>query len=178
MRRRTLAVGAVVLGGAALVLFCCAGHGDRPATTPAERSPSAAETGTQAPSPAPTAASAGNSASAALAAGSTEPDGAAAPGPSDAGTPTTSSARPAGPGALIAETVHAADARDLELLAAIERDLKRDPPPEIHALITARKRGASRDALTRDIRALPDLRLRVLAMRWLDAVAPADAGAP
>jgi hypothetical protein len=80
---------------------------------------------------------------------------------------------------LIAETVQAADPRDLELLAAIERDLRRDPPPEIHALIAARKRGATRDELTRDIRTLPDLRLRALALRWLKTVAPAaDAGVP
>lgn len=179
MRRRTIAVGAVVLAGAALVLFCCGGHGDRPATTPSEPSATAATARAAPPSPSATAdASAANNAGASVAAGSTKPGDASSPKPSDAGAAPAGSARPSGPGALIADTVHTADPRDLELLASIERDVKRDPPPEIHALIAARKRGATRDELTRDIRALPDLRLRVLVMRWLNAVAPADAGVP
>ena len=176
MRRRTLVIGSVVLGGAALVLFCCTGHGDRPANAPAESAPAATTAAVTAPPPSPTPGdSAGSTATAALANGPTEPGDAGAPPPSDAGATPASSARPGGPGALIAETVNTADPRDLELLAAIERDTRRDPPAQIHALIAARKRGATRDELTRDIRTLPDLRLRALALRWLDSVAPKPA---
>lgn len=178
MRRRTLVIGSVVLGGAALVLFCCTGRGDRPPSVPAGSAAPATTTAATASPPPPTPSeTAASTATGALANGGTEPGDASAPLPGDAGATPTSSSRPSGPGALIAETVSAADPRDLELLAAIERDMRRDPPPEIHALIAARKRGATRDELTRDIRTLPDLRLRALALRWLDSVAPKpDAG--
>jgi hypothetical protein len=87
-------------------------------------------------------------------------------------------APPAGPGARIAAAVQTSDPRDLELLANIERELRRDPPNEVHAIVAARKRGASRAELASMIGALPDLGLRALTFRWLDTVLPgADAGA-
>lgn len=96
---------------------------------------------------------------------------ASATGTASAGAP------PAGPGARIASAVQTSDPRDLELLASVERELKRDPPREVHAIVAARKRGASRAELASMIAALPDLGLRALTFRWLDTVLPsADAG--
>src|SRR5689334_24708424 len=159
MRQRTLVIGSVVLAGATLVLFCCGG-GQREASSPVS--------GTQpvtSPSDAGTEAPAATSPAATPSAVSSE----AAPA---ASTPAPS------PGARIAQTLSASDPRDLKLLAGIERELHRDPPPKIHALIAARKRGASRDELVRSIQSLADMPLRALAFRWLDEVAPAaDAGA-
>ena len=119
-----------------------------------------------------------SSEAAAFAAPNASAGAAARPTPTDSASAPSSPPPSAGAGAQIAHAVQASDPRDLELLASVERELKRDPPPEVHALVAARKRGAQRDELTRSIRALPDLGLRVLAFRWLDAVLPsADAGA-
>jgi hypothetical protein len=90
--------------------------------------------------------------------------------PAVSGSPAASAVGPSG--ASIVQAVKASDPRDLELLASIERELKRDPPPEVHALVAARKRGASRAELASAIQRLPELELRVLAERWLDKVAP------
>jgi len=62
----------------------------------------------------------------------------------------------------------------LALLSRIERELKRDPPAELHALITAQRRGARRaELLERVRRDLPqDLLLRALVVRWINEVAP------
>jgi hypothetical protein len=68
--------------------------------------------------------------------------------------------------------VKTSDPPDLDLLGSIERELHRDPPPEIHALLASRRAGANRDELTKKIQALRDLQLRVLAFRWLDRVMP------
>jgi len=183
MRRRTLALGGIVLAGAALLLFCCAGHSERTASAPP--APSASEPGTTDTRGAPTegpsdagAAAATTATTATLVSPDAASDATRRAGPSDAGTAASATPADGGPGAQIARAVQSNDPRDLELLANIERELKRDPPPEVHALIAARKRGASRDELTLRIRALPDLGVRVLAFRWLDGVAPAaDAGA-
>jgi hypothetical protein len=160
MRRRTLTIGAVLLGGAALLLFCCAGRDERSASAP----PATADAHA-AVDPARAATPAGETPALTVPAGASG----------------TASARPppTGPGARIASAVQTSDPRDLELLANIERELKRDPPSEVHALIAARKRGATRAELASSIAALPDLGLRVLAFRWLDTVLPggADAGA-
>lgn len=179
MRRRTLAIGAIVLGGAALLLFCCAGRDERNATAPVPSAAVAAVPTETTPSAVPPFAAPG--------AATNEP---VTPPPSSASAEATTSAPSiasgsssavapqAGPGARIASAVQTSDPRDLELLASIERELKRDPPNEVHAIIAARKRGAERAELTRMIGALPDLGLRALAFRWLDRVAPAaDAGA-
>jgi hypothetical protein len=179
MRRRTLALGGIVLSGAALLLFCCAGHGERSASAPPAGSASTPAPGTTDTQGAPTEAPSDAGATAAtLVSPDAAVDVAKRPAPSDAGAAPSSTPPDAGPGSQIARAVQGTDPRDLAFLANIERDLKRDPPPEVHALIAARKRGATRDELTLRIRALPDLGVRVLAFRWLDAVAPAaDAGA-
>jgi len=177
MRRRTLAIGAIVLAGAALLLFCCTGHGERTASAPLPAS-SAGPTSTDVPPAPPGAVGGGSSNAVALSAPNASTSATVEPTPADSQNPAPSPSPSAGPGAQIAHAVQASDPRDLELLASIERELKRDPPREIHALIAARHRGASRDEITRDIRALPELGLRVLAFRWLDVVMPsADAGA-
>jgi len=161
MRRRTLVIGSVVLAGATLVLFCCGG-GQREAGSPVA--------GTQ-----PTTSAPGDGTGAPAATG---PTPAPTPGAvSSEAAPAASTSAPS-PGARIAQTLSTSDPRDLKLLAGIERELHRDPPPEIHALIAARKRGAGRDELARTIQSLGDMPLRALAFRWLDEVAPAaDAGA-
>ena len=174
MRRRTLVIGVVLLGGAALVLFCCGGSDRhsaevtsapvpadaRPATSAAAEGSAGALApvpGEHALVPVPTDAAAKPAASVA-----------AAPAVSGAAAPTAS-----GPsGTSIVQAVKGSDPRDLEFLASIERELKRDPPPEAHALVAARKRGASRAELASDIQRLPGLELRVLAERWLDKVLP------
>jgi hypothetical protein len=164
-RPRTLVIGSVVLTGAALVLFCCGGS-QQEASSPVQ-------------GPAPV-----QSASADAIVGSPPEGSVASPGPSNTASPATATA-PApsasspspGAGSRIAGAVATSDPRDLKLLAGIERDLQRDPPPEIHALIAARKRGAGRDELARMIQGVSDVRMRVFASRWLDEVAPAgDAG--
>ena len=178
MRRRTVVLGSVVLVGAALVLFCCTGGGrDAKAPTPGAGSarPGAA------PPPSELALPDASGSTRALA---PRPDGSGAldtgvPSPSGAAAPSAAPPRPAGAGAGVADAVRTSDPRDLKLLSAIERELQRDPPPEVHALLAQRKKGAGRDELARAIRSLGDLRLRVLAFRWLDDVAPAlDAGKP
>jgi len=167
MRRRTFAIAVVLLGGAALVLFCCGGA-DRhapgaPASTPPQGAAVPAEptapTSVPAPTTAPAAASAEPAPAASLTATATS-----------ATAPAASSNAPGG--ASIVQAVKSSDPRDLELLAGIERELQRDPPPEVHALIAARKRGASRAELATAIQKLKALELRVLAERWLEKVAP------
>lgn len=66
------------------------------------------------------------------------------------------------------------DPRDLALLARIERELKRDPPASVHALIRLREGGASRSLLMTRAAELPanDVALRVVVQRWIDEVAP------
>lgn len=82
--------------------------------------------------------------------------------------PPTSSA-----GSRIARALAASRTADLELLGRIERELGRDPPPEIHAMLRRGREGASRDELLGMARGLPDLQLRVHALRWVDDVRPA-----
>jgi hypothetical protein len=67
----------------------------------------------------------------------------------------------------IVRVMSASDPKDLALLQRIERELKRDPPIEVHVMIARRKLGATRDELTRLARELPDLKLRGLALRWV-----------
>jgi hypothetical protein len=67
----------------------------------------------------------------------------------------------------IVRVMSASDPKDLALLQRIERELKRDPPIEVHIMIARRKLGATRDELTRLARELSDLKLRGLALRWV-----------
>lgn len=83
-------------------------------------------------------------------------------------------------GSTVSRALAAAQPADLELLGRIERELRREPPPEIHAMLRRRSEGATRDELLGMARALPDLQLRVLGLRWVDEVRPAagaDTGA-
>ena len=116
--------------------------------------------------------------------GSASPSGAAPASPASAAPNSTSSAplAPAQPssaaGSRISRALASSHPADLELLGRIERELHREPPPEVHALLRRRSEGATRDELLGLARALPDLQLRVLAVRWVDEVRPAaDAGA-
>jgi hypothetical protein len=70
--------------------------------------------------------------------------------------------------------------RELPLLASIERELQRIPPPEVHALLAEYRRGADRAALIDHVqRSFPgDLSLRVLVLRWIDDVRPEAGRAP
>jgi hypothetical protein len=70
------------------------------------------------------------------------------------------------------------DPRELPLLADIERELKRDPPAEVHALLAEYRRGADRATLIDHVQSRfpKDLPLRVLALRWIDKVRPGPAG--
>jgi len=70
--------------------------------------------------------------------------------------------------------------REVSLLADIERELRRDPPPEAHALLDELRRGAEREALIAYVqqRFPRDLPLRVVALRWVDRVRPAPGGTP
>jgi hypothetical protein len=58
--------------------------------------------------------------------------------------------------------------------AAASRDLKREPPPEVHALLGEYRRGADRATLVTSVqREFPnDLPLRVTVLRWTDQVRP------
>ena len=69
--------------------------------------------------------------------------------------------------------------QELALLASIERELKREPPPEVHALLAEYRGGADRATLVSRVqRDFPkDLRLRVTTLRWIDEVRP-DPGRP
>jgi hypothetical protein len=72
----------------------------------------------------------------------------------------------------------AIERQELALLASIERDLKREPPPEVHALLGKYRRGADRATLLTSVqRELPnDLTLRVTVLRWIDQVRPEPGG--
>lgn len=176
-RTKTFGIGLLLAAGTALVLWssCSGSHpepkaGSDPAaattTAPPGAVPEAAATQGATDPSATARGSAGNGALHDSAAGSPPSTDA------DAG-----SAPPDGPGASIVRAVSASDPKDLAFLARIERELGKSPPPEVHALVERRKQGASRDELTRRSRELPDLQLRVLALRWVDDVfGGADAG--
>jgi hypothetical protein len=60
-------------------------------------------------------------------------------------------------------------AEDLALYSRIERELARDVPKEVHALVALKKSGATRQQLASEIqRTIPDLQLRTLLVKWLD----------
>lgn len=70
------------------------------------------------------------------------------------------------------------DARELSLLAGIERELSRDPPAEVHGLLAEYRAGRDHATLVEYVqRNFPeDFALRVLALRWIDDVRPSDRG--
>jgi hypothetical protein len=73
----------------------------------------------------------------------------------------------------ISQAVASADPRDLALLSRIERELGQAPSPAVHAMLRRRREGAPRGELLTLARALPELPLRVLVIRWIDEVSPA-----
>lgn len=160
-----------VAASVAIGLFCCGG------TTQREAAPAASPmTPPSAPSP--------TLAPAAAADGSTATPGspqALAPSPNDAGTdgtPAPDAGSRSGSGSAIVSAVSTTDPDDLGLYSSIERELRREPPAEVRAIVRRRSEGASRDELTRLARELPDLQLRVLVLRWVDRVFGAPKAAP
>jgi hypothetical protein len=178
VRRRAVASGVIVLVASVVVLFCCA-RGDRPPRTPSLTSSSARSASPLQPLPQPTTSAAPASTS-------------ATPVQPDAGplAPAASAGRPAdrratmlgvagaaagsasGGGARIANVVATTDPRDLRLLSRIERELGQTPSPAVHAILRRRRDGAQRSELLALARALPELPLRVLVIRWIDEVSP------
>jgi len=98
----------------------------------------------------------------------------AAPAPADVDAPVVVDAPAV---AAPAGSVPPMQRQELALLASIERDLEREPPPEVHALLDEYRRGADRSTLVARVqRDFPnDLRLRVTVLRWIDQVRP-DSG--
>lgn len=95
----------------------------------------------------------------------------ARPIPADRSSPNTATA-------ATSSALPAIERQEIALLASIERDLKREPPPEVHALLGKYRRGADRATLVTSVqRELPnDLPLRVTVLRWIDRVRPEPGG--
>lgn len=184
MTRKSALLGVGVVGAAALAgtvaLVRCAGKEQRPietavqgpATEATEASPDGAAD--EAPSPA-------GKAVAPLTSDAGAPEGDSEPATSAASASASvfnDAAPTSSAGSSISRAVAASNPSDLALLGRIERELHKDPPPEVHAMLRRRAEGASRDELVGMARALPDLQLRVLVLRWVDEVRPgANAGA-
>lgn len=187
--RWAAAGGAVLLVGAGLLTR----EGCAPIPAPAAHAPSAPASAPRADAPRETVQS--GPAHTTAAASSSAPDAAQmdAPPPARAAVAGPwAAAEP--PGVVTADTANA-DAtavatpsgtgvppvakQELALLASIERDLKREPPPEVHALLREYRRGADRATLVSRVQhELPkDLQLRVTVLRWIDEVRP-DPGRP
>lgn len=161
----------LALAAAALLLWRCAASTERPAATTdstANALPSAVI-------------SPGEPAGAAPAASLPQPASPVAvePASPSGATPSTTAGAPATGASAIVAAVGRRDPRDLALLARIERELKRDPPESVHALVRLHEAGASRSELLSRVSQLPagDVGLRVLVLRWIDEVAP-DPNAP
>jgi hypothetical protein len=80
----------------------------------------------------------------------------------------------------VASLARRGDDADRALLAELERLTRGEPPPAVHALIAARRAGATRADLERMIAAqlARPIALRLAAMRWLNAIAPGPAAPP
>lgn len=87
------------------------------------------------------------------------------------GVPTPSSPDPAPP---LRGAVPPVQRNELSLLASIERELKREPPAQVHQLLALYRGGADRTQLIDSVqRDFPkDLPLRVTVLRWIDEVRP------
>jgi hypothetical protein len=79
----------------------------------------------------------------------------------------------------VARAMRATDAHDRALLADLERQTKKAPPPAVHTLLGLRRQGASRAELERFIaeQLARDLVVRMLATRWLNAHTAPHGGA-
>ena len=183
MTRKSALLGVGVVGVAALagtvVLVRCAGQEQRPAETALQEPATAtSEAGPEGTVETPRAA--GKAVAPVVSdAGAPEGDSEAAPSAASASASVFNDAPPtSSAGSSISRAVAASHPPDLALLGRIERELHKDPPPEVHAMLRRRAEGASRDELVGMARALPDLQLRVLVLRWVDEVRPgANAGA-
>jgi hypothetical protein len=177
MKREHALVGSAIVALASLVALARCSATERPPAQPVPGSEPAVAAVTAHP-PRDTAAPAGKLAPA----GDAPPPSAAASAGAVAAPVEGGVLAPAAPsssaGARIAQALAAKHPADLELLGRIERELRREPPPEIHALLRRRAEGASREELVTLARALPDLQLRVLALRWVDEVRPAPGAEP
>jgi len=170
-RSRAILIGAIVAASVAVGLFCCGGSTQRDAEPTASPAP-APSAGATAVAPATSEVDATTP---------SEPPGTPVATPSDAGaTPTASPPSDAGSrsGSVIVNAVSATDPHDLSLYSSIERELHREPPAEVRAIVRRRSEGASREELTKLARELPDLQLRVLVLRWVDRVFGAPKAPP
>lgn len=178
VRRRAVAFGVLMVSASVIVLFCCS-RGERPALSPLTPSSSASD-------PPPLQRVPEASPPPALAPASAAP----APRSTERLTPDLSSAGTAGgpatilgeapaaggassAGSRIGQAMASVDPRDLALLSRIERELGQAPSSAVHAILRRRREGALRSELLSLARALPELPLRVLVIRWIDEVSPA-----
>lgn len=162
-RSRTVLIGVAVAASVAVGLFCCGGTTQREAEPTGSPVPPPSAAGS-AVAPAPTTTVAVSTP------GAPGPSGAS---PNDAGVNAPGSPTPdAGSrsGSTIVSAVATTDPHDLSLYSSIERELQREPPVEVRAIVRRRTEGASREELTKLARELPDLQLRVLVLRWVDRV--------
>jgi len=170
------AVGVLSLAVPVLLLWRCAAQSEPPPRVSAHSTtnPDAPPPVSAAP-PASTAAHARETVSPAASA-DTLPSSAAPPASLTAPTPSSRSSA----AAPIIAAVANRDPRDLALLSRIERELKRDPPAAVHALIRLRAAGATRSQLLSELdrQITQDVALKVLVRGWIDEVAPGDAPKP
>jgi hypothetical protein len=153
-----------------LLLWRCAAHPEPSPKAPADTRPSESAPSLAAPSLAAPSLAAPSSAA------TFQAPSAAPSAPLTAPMPAASSSTAA---PIIAAVAHR-DARDLALLSRIERELKRDPPAAVHALIRMREAGASRSQLIAESekRLSGDVTLRVVVRRWIDEVTPDGSVSP
>lgn len=175
MTRKSALVGVGVVSvaalGGAIALVRCAGQEREPPETAAGVEPAASVTEAASADADRGPRTAGKSVAPA-APDASPPEDDSEPAPS-ASANALSDAPPSGSaGNSINRALGASHPPDLALLGRIERELHRDPPPEVHAMLRRRAEGASRDELLGMGRALPDLQLRVLVLRWVDEVRP------
>ena len=176
-----VAVGVLSLALPVLMLWRCTAHPEPPRTT----ADAATSPDTPPPaSPASLAPPAPPASVAPPASGTASPAASAGVLPSSSSpltslTAPTPSAPPNAAAPIIA-AVSNRDPRDLALLSRIERELKRDPPPAVHALIRLRASGAPRSQLLSELdRQIPqDVALKVLVRRWIDEVTSGSTLAP
>lgn len=77
----------------------------------------------------------------------------------------------------VARLMRSSDVHDRDLLAEVERTTGRGASAMLVELVQQRRAGASPNALQQAVEALPDLRERAAAQRWLRAVFPGAANA-
>lgn len=178
VRRRAVASGVLVLIASLVVLFCCSRRERPPRSVPAPSASSAPPLESVRQVPLPPAPASGSAEPPPRTAGRLAPAASASDGVGGAPATLLGSGPAAGGassgGSRIASAVAGNDPRDLALLSRIERELGQAPSPAVHAILRRRREGAPRAELLDLARALPELPLRVLVIRWLDEVSPAS----